>query len=197
MGGGGCLLMLLVLIALPAPRAEAHDEEIAGPLRLLLGWAEEPSYSGVPNAVELTVTSTLDGTPIDDLGAAAVTVEVIFGSETAVLELAPSGEPGVLDAELVPTRPGTYRFHVAGTIAEQEVDFTSVCSEETFDCVGDVADVQFPTRDPSTGELSDRFDRELERDDGGDGDRMIAFVGLAIATLALLTALVVVRRPGR
>ena len=195
--GGRCLVLATVLfVALAGPSASAHDVETAGPLQLSLGWAQEPAYSGVANAVELTVTSILDGTPIADVGDAALTTEVTFGSETVVLELVPNGEPGVLEAELVPTRPGTYRFHLAGTIADQEIDFTSVCSEETFDCVVELADLQFPKRDPSTGELSERFDRELGREEG-NGDRVIAVTALGVATLALLTALVAVRRPGR
>jgi hypothetical protein len=69
---------------------------------------------------------------------------------------------------------------------------TSTCSPETFACVADVSDIQFPVKDPSAGQLADRISRELPRAEGAmeaaTGARTLALAGLAGAAFALVAA---------
>src|SRR4051812_14122624 len=98
-------------LALPAGGA-AHVEKRSGPFRVTMGWGEEPAYSGAPNFVEVAVADGA-GTPVV-VPPGALDAEVSFGQAAAVitLPLVPAAERGKLRATIVPTRPGTYRFHV-------------------------------------------------------------------------------------
>ena len=117
-----------------------------------------------------------------------------LATSASPLSLLPArGQPGKFRAWLVPTRPGTYTFHITGTAKGQPIDMTSTCSPETFACVADVSDIQFPVKDPSAGQLADRLSRELPRAEAAmetaTGARTLAFAGLAGAVIALGAAI--------
>ena len=184
------LAAIILLLAAWTPAA-AHETKGVGNLRLTVGWGEEPAFSGFRNFVEVDVADPA-GRPVADLGG-ALSVEVSFGDERISLSLLPArGQPGKFSAWLVPTRPGTYSFHITGTAKGQAIDMTSTCSPETFACVADVSDIQFPVKDPSAGQLADRISRELPRAAGAmeaaTGARTLALAGLAGAAFALVAA---------
>src|SRR5258706_7259543 len=156
------LILAAVVLSLLAPRfACAHDRKEVGGFRLTIGWGDEPAFSGLKNAIEVDVADTA-GQPVAE--GAALSVDVSFGSEHVTLPLRPArGQPGKVRAVLLPSRAGTYAFHVTGTVKDQAIDVTSTCSDKTFACVVDVADIQFPMKDPSAGELAARMTRELTR----------------------------------
>ena len=182
----------IILLAAWTP-AVAHETKAVGGMRLTVGWGEEPAFSGFRNFVEVDVVDGA-GHPVVDLGGGALSVEVSFGDERLPLSLLPArGQPGKFRAWLVPTRPGTYSFHITGMANGQSVDVTSTCSPETFACVADVSDIQFPVKDPSAGQLADRLSRELPRAEGAmaaaSGARTLALAGLAGAVIALGAAI--------
>jgi hypothetical protein len=184
-------LILMVLAA--GTSIGAHETRTVGGLRLTVGWGEEPAFSGFRNFVEVDVVDGA-GNPVTDLGGGALAAEVSFGDEHIPLSLSPArGQPGKFRAWLVPTRPGTYAFHITGTIKGQAIDMTSTCSASTFACVADVSDIQFPVKDPSAGQLADRLSRELPRAEGAmaaaTGARTLAMAGLASAVIALGAAI--------
>jgi hypothetical protein len=193
----GLLALLAALAALATTPASAHETREAGGFRLTIGWAEEPAYRGAENAVEVTLT-TADGAPVTDLGGGALTVEASVGDDTATFALQPGDRPGVLVAPLVPTRVGTYTFHVSGLVQGNVVDATSTCSPQTFDCVVDPVAVQFPAREPSAAEAMERIERGLPRAEGARGiasdARLLAFVALGVAAGAVAVAVVALRR---
>lgn len=130
------------------------------------------------------------GHPVVDLGGGAQSAEVAFGDERIPLSLVPPpGHPGKFRAWLVPTRPGTYSFHVSGTVKGQAIDMMSTCSDTTFACVADVSDIQFPVKDPSAGQLADRITREAPRAESAmqaaAGARTLGIAALAGALIAL------------
>lgn len=183
---------VIILLAAWTPSA-AHETKAVGGLRLTVGWGEEPAFSGFRNFVEVDVVDGA-GHPVVDLGGGALSAEVSFGDEHIPLSLVPArGQPGKFRAWLVPTRPGTYSFHVTGTIKGQAIDMTSTCSDTTFACVADVSAIQFPVKDPSAGQLADRLTRELPRAQGAletaASARTVAFAGLAGAVVALGAAI--------
>lgn len=181
-----------VLLAGPA---EGHEIRSAGAVRLTIGWADEPAVAGIPNAVEVVVTDDA-GAAIGDAGG--LRVAVAAADERVVLALDPTDQPGRVSAPLVPTRAGTYTFHVVGSVAGQVVDVTSTCSEQTFDCVTDGAALHFPARDPSNGELAARLEREsravARAERAADEARRAAVGALALGALTLLVSLTLGRR---
>ena len=181
----------IILLAAWTPTA-AHETKGVGALRLTVGWGEEPAFSGFRNFVEVDVADSA-GHPVPDIGG-ALSAEVSFGDERISLSLLPArGQPGKFRAWLVPTRPGTYTYHIPGMATGQAIDMTSTCSPETFACVADVSDIQFPVKDPSAGQLADRISRELPRAEGAmataTGARTLAIAGLAGAVIALGAAI--------
>lgn len=174
-------------ILLGAAPAAAHETQTVGPLRLSVGWRDEPTLVGVTNAIEVTVTDA-GGVPVSD-PAASLEAEVSFGAQrvTRALALA-TGRPGVYAGVLMPTRAGTYAFRVHGTVRSVAIDITSTCSDRTFDCVKDAGEIQFPVRDPTNGELAARLDRELARKSDGSNGAPLAIAALAVACVSLALA---------
>jgi len=177
-----------LVLALPT-LAPAHETHRVDRYRLTLGWGDEPAYSGHKNSVDVDVADAA-GAPVTDLGGGTLAVEVSFGEERVVLPLLPSGaRPGRFRAVLVPTRAGTYSFHVTGTVKGQAIDTRSTCSDRTFDCVADVSELQFPAKDPSVGQLAESVTRALPRAeralDAAASARRVAIAAIAVAALSL------------
>jgi hypothetical protein len=150
---------IVVGLALPA---RAHEERQVGGHTLVVGWLDEPAFAGFKNAVQL-IASHGDGDPVT---GATLEVEVIFGEagadeRTEAMLLEPAfGSPGEYHAFLIPTRPGTYTFHVSGALEEgEELDETFTSGEQTFNDVREPTEAQFPAQDPSTGELAEAVTR--------------------------------------
>lgn len=165
-------LTAVLAVALPAAfpaagPAEAHEGRVVGGFRYLVGWDTEPAYTGVSNAVHVSVTEA-GGPPVTDIGD-SLRVEVSKGGDKVTLSLvagtatAGPGPPGEYRAVLTPTRPGAYTVRLFGTIRGQAVDQSFTSSDTTFDEVRDAASVQFPAMDPSPGQLATRIERELPR----------------------------------
>jgi hypothetical protein len=198
-GNAGALWMTAFLLALPMA-ASAHETQRVERFRLTIGWGDEPVFSGLKNSVEIDVADA-SGAPVTDPGG-SLAAEISFGSQRIVLPLQPAGDrPGKFRAWLVPTRPGSYSFHITGTLKGQAIDVTSTCSDRTFDCVTDASEIQFPAKDPSAGQLAERLSRELPRAqralETAGSARRLAIVGIAGAVLALAGALGLGARKGR
>ncbi len=155
-------LMAAVLAVAGATTAFGHEQRSTGGLQVVVGWGDEPAYTGFKNSVQVTVAEADGGAPVADLGD-SLRVEVRKGSDTVTMPLEPSATPGEYRAALTPTRPGEYTFRVTGTVRGRSVDESFTSSETTFDDVDDVATIQFPAKDPSTGQLATRIDREVPR----------------------------------
>ena len=201
-------LPLAAVFAVTATPASAHEERATGGFRLEVGWGDEPAYTGLKNSVQVTVSEADGGAPVTDLGD-SLEVEVIKGSDKITLPLQADfgtsgfGTPGDYRAPLTPTRPGTYTLRVVGSIRGQGVDESFTSSPTTFDEVEDGASIQFPAKDPSTGQLATRIDREVPRLDTRtaavesalseagnrvNSARTYAIVGMFFGALGLLTA---------
>jgi hypothetical protein len=82
-----------------------------------------------------------------------------------------SGTPGDDRALFIPTTPGVSTFHLTGSIKGQPVDQKFTSGPTIFDEVRDPAEVSFPTKDPTTGQLSARLDRKTKRLTGDGGQQ--------------------------
>jgi len=218
----GLAALLVPMAALPA---FAHGQHKVGRLNLVVGFGTEPGYAGEANSVQVILSQ--GGKPVTDLGGgglkADVTSEASAGQKLAMemepyFEVGEFGTPGDYRAFFIPTVPGRYTFHVTGTVKGQKIDrsFTSV--KDDFAEIVDPATVQFPARNPTTGQLAQRLDREVPRlnsaleasraaeqrarddarqarDDAGLA-RILAIVGIAVGVLGLVAGgIALARRP--
>lgn len=191
-----------VLVALVALPATAHKRHRVGPLDLEIGWAHEPAFAGLPNAVEVQLTR--GGEPATDANA-QLSVAIVFGEggeavSSEPLELLPvDGEPGALEAFVIPTRPGAYTFRLTGSLDGESIDEEFTSGERSFDDVETPTDVQFPERDPTGAEVADRLERIDQRlaalageDDGASSTAVptvVSIAALLVAAAALVVAL--------
>jgi hypothetical protein len=175
---GRVLIALAVMAAVPAlliaaiaGPASAHVLKTAGPYHLLIGFGDEPAYTGAQNSVFLLLTSAKTGAPIVDEGLGdTLKVAVGYGTQTKLLPLVSSYDPdsgqgtrGVYNAYFVPTAPGDYTFHFFGAIRGQQVNVTVTSSPTTFDSAHDPAAIEFPQQAPSNLQLEQRLIAESDR----------------------------------
>jgi len=196
----GSATMLVVFLALAAS-SDAHERRQVGNYIMRVGWADEPTFAGAKNGVQLLL-SDASGKPVTDLPE-NLKVEVIFGAQKmGPLPLDAAfgknfGRPGDFRAALIPTRPGNYTFHFIGSLNGQRIDQSFTSSDKTFDPVQEAAAIEFPAQDPSPGELAEKLDRLNSRleiaqtvaRDAAAGARQARFLG-AIGILAGIAGLV-------
>jgi hypothetical protein len=195
------VLATMILVGVAGP-ASAHERREVGQQVFVVGFGEEPAYAGQPNSVQLLL-SDLKERPVTDLGD-SLSVEVVFGDQRTKLSLEPRfvvgvfGEPGDYRAYFVPSRPGRFTFHFSGTVKGQQVDETFTSGPKTFDDVQDPVEQMFPVKDPTTGQLAERLDREVARlESSNDNDGMargLGIAGVAVGLVAVVVALVTLRR---
>ncbi len=178
-----------------AGAAVAHEQRGVGAVTLRVGWQNEPTFTGSVNAVLVEVEK--GGTPVTD---AKLTAVVLFGDKTSTTksgELTLEGsdeEQGTYTAALVPTRPGTYTFHITGDAGGMKVDQFFTSGEKTFDEVKDPTADQFPVKDPTSGQLAQRIANVDARAAKASNDAKRAMIALVIALAALVLAIVALGR---
>jgi hypothetical protein len=210
-------MLVAALVLLASAPALAHEEREVGKLTMAVGFGQEPAYAGEPNSAQMILDDA--GKPVTDLGE-GLSVMVTFGSggDELPLSFEPNfevgewGTPGDYRAWFIPTRPGSYTFHITGSVHGQDVDEVFTSGPKTFSDVISASEVEFPVADPTTGELSEKMDRELARSsdavaaatasakaaaDDASTARSLAIAGLLVGALGLIagvTAFVVARR---
>lgn len=193
--------------------ASAHEGRKIGRYEFVVGWGSEPAYAGFQNSVQVRIEDHAAEKPVTS--SVALQAEIIFGSEKKTLPLEPNFRAGVFGDEgdyrawIVPTRPGTYTFHIIGSVAGQKIDATFTSSETTFDDLKDPSEVQFPVKDPSNGELAARVDREVPRleaqikaltarardaEETASLSRTFGIAGIGAGVLGLTVAILATRR---
>ena len=162
----GATAAMLLLSMLSAPIVAAHGHTTAAGFNFVIGWANEPTLVGQPNAVALFVYDQADK-PITDIPADAISVVVTTaGQDSPSFSLAPAfdveegfGTPGEYSSDLIPTAPGDYTFHFTGTIHDKAIDVSMTSGAETFDGAVAAADLEFPVKQPTLTEVGTRLDR--------------------------------------
>jgi hypothetical protein len=134
-------MLALVLVAAPVL---AHEGREVGDYRIIFGWRIEPAYAGVFNGPELIIAHRTNGTPLEGAEQTAQ-LSVTFGQAAMQLRLYPvPNEPGHYSADMIPSRPGDYEFHLTGKLGDADVHevFNSVDGE--FSPVELATDIVFP-----------------------------------------------------
>ena len=212
-------LLAAALAALAAAPASAHAEKRAGRYSFVVGFGTEPAFAGQPNSLQVIISR--DGKPATDLAGQldGLKAHAYYGAkadpklENAMMPLEPHfgegwGTPGDYRSFFVPTQAGAYTFHLTGRLGGQKVNLAVPSGPDTFGDVNDPAKTAFPAiKDPSTGQLAQRLDREATRlsatlqdvtsaqkaiqDQAGQarllglGGLLIGLVGLVVGGLAL------------
>jgi hypothetical protein len=215
---GAALVTSAALTVMISSPVSAHEERAVDQVNMVVGWVNEPAYTGFPNAVQLFLTDAA-GEPIRDLGD-TLKVDVSLGEEsTGELALDPAfgedfGTPGEYNAHLIPSRPGAYTFTFAGTVRGQTVDEAFTAAEEGhegFSLVEDDSEVAFPVKDPSRAELAQKVDRVEPRIENAsqelaaasndvDDAKSQATIAIVLSAIAIIAAIgmgvVAMRRSG-
>jgi hypothetical protein len=201
-------VLVFGLVTLGATAASAHEEVRAGPLELVVGFGQEPAYTGQPNSVQVILSQ--DGEPVSHVRG--LEVEVTFGDASASFPLEESFEtPGDFRAPFIPSQPGDYTFHVTGRVEGERIDEEFASGPSTFSPVEEASAAAFPPIEaPSNDELASRIETESGRTalveraaaaarataSDARSTAMIAIAVGAIGILATIGALVVARRSG-
>jgi hypothetical protein len=206
-----------LLLTLGAGPASAHEHREVGKYALTVGFGDEPAFAGAKNSVQVIIADAA-GKPVVDAGD-DLKVEVTAGGAGGAAnagEVAPMsmsmepnfrvgkfGTPGDYRAFFVPTTPGTYSFHLTGSIKGQRVDERFTSGPDTFSDMTDPAEVQYPVKQPTGSELSTRLDREIPRlnqalaasqadarraRDAAGRAGLIAVIGVVVGALGLASA---------
>jgi hypothetical protein len=199
---------LTIIVA--APPSLAHGSHEEGDHTFVIGFAEEPAYTGSPNAVQVIVTH--DGEPVTE--GVDLQVTVSFGDASTDLRLLPAfGEPGDYRADLVPSEPGAYTFHVTGTVEGEEVDIELTSGPDTFSEVTSLTEAAFPpVNAPSNEDLADRLEQESQRVETASADAasaaeaassaaddassalLVGFLGIVVGVIGIGLGVLALRR---
>lgn len=232
---GFAMLTALSWALWPAAPAAAHIRDTFDGVNVVVGWAEEPAFASLPNAVQVFLREPAPPPPPAPLGQTApqavppapppghaqaeqpppeevpvdpqqvqLTVEVLFGekdaaTKTGVMPLSffRFGRPGEFRSEpIAPTRPGTYTFHITGTIKGKSFDRFYTSGEKgavngtKYNDIQELGPVAFPEQDPSNRELALAL-RQAEQASANQArlGQLLGVGGIALGAIALaLTA---------
>jgi hypothetical protein len=200
-------LSALVLLV-GAPSAIAHESRKVGPYEFVVGWYDEPTYTGLKNGPEVFISDAQSGKPITEKVPVELEVEVIFEGESTTQTMEPAfDDPSHYEANVAPTRPGEYTFHFTGSVGDTEIDEEFTSGPDTFSSPVALSEIMFPVQDPSTADLTERLDQETARvqeeaaaaaesaSDDVDTARTVAFIAIGVGVIAILLALFAVMRP--
>ena len=179
--GRAAVLGALLTIVVGTGVALAHESRDIGHIHMVVGFIDEPVYSGQKSGLELHVTH--DGEPAEGLEE-TLQAQVTFGDQTRDLELSPSfGEPCAYRSVFFPTAAGAYTFRIYGEIDGEPIDESFTSGRDTFSEVQEVVGGQFPVVFPAMGDLA----RDAE---AGAGAATTATIALILGAAGLLAGLV-------
>ena len=163
--------------------AAAHEERTVGNYGFVVGFIDEPVYTGQKSGLELLITQ--GDTPIEGLEA-TLQATVTFGDGTRDLALEPRfGEPGWYESVFFPTAAGPYTFRIFGDVEGTTIDESFTSSPDGFSEVQEVTGGQFPVTLPAAGDTA----RDARDGAAAAGTATIALIVGGAGLLAGLIAL--------
>ncbi|HUQ16659.1 MAG TPA: hypothetical protein VM070_02620 [Candidatus Saccharimonadales bacterium] len=189
------LAVIVAALALSAGSAWAHERRTVGSYQLVVGFLTEPGYSGQPNGLDLRVTDTRTTQPVEGLEK-TLKAEVSFGG-LAPLPLtvtARFGQTGAYAGQFVPTKPGTYIFHISGKIGTQDIDERFESGPNRFNDIEGLGALQYPDKVPGGSDLGKAL-ADLRSEN--DQLRLLVIAGVVVAiVIAIAVPVVLSRRRG-
>ena len=153
------IVMVVASLGIFASPGAAHERRTVGPYTFVVGWMVEPAIAGQTNGLDVTVTETAGGKPVEGL-ATTLKAEVVIGGGAArrTLDLAEDrDQPGHYTSAFVPTRIGEYTFHLSGTAGTTKIDEKFESGPGRFDPVTDISALEFPDHTPSAASLASQL----------------------------------------
>ena len=167
--------------ALTSNVALGHERRAVGPYTFVVGWINEPSYVGLLNSLDLTVTETSGGKAVEGLEK-TLKADLTFGgsSQAQPLTLAARfGQPGKYSGYVMPTKVGDYTFHITGTVGTTNVDEKFESGPGRFGSIESTDPLQYPAKLVSNADLAARLDQL----------QTLVIAGIAVGALALLASI--------
>jgi hypothetical protein len=158
--------------------ALGHERRAVGQYTFVVGWINEPSYVGLLNSLDLTVTETNGGKAVEGLDK-TLKADLTFGgsSQAQPLTLAARfGLPGKYSGYVVPTKVGDYTFHITGTVGTMNVDEKFESGPGRFGSIESTDALQYPAKVVSNSDLTARLDQL----------QTLVIAGIVLGGLALL-----------
>ena len=178
---GRAAVLSVALVALSTGSVIAHEERAVGELTFVVGFMDEPVFTGQKSGLELMVSR--GDQPVEGLEE-TLQAQVIFGSETRDLEVSPRfGEPGAYQSVFFPTAAGPYTFRIFGEVEGEPIDEEFTSGPESFGEVEDLAGGQFPVQFPATADV-------VSDAEAGAAAATQATIALVLAVIGLLAGLV-------
>lgn len=143
------LAAMIFVSPLSVKPAEAHITKVFGNYLVQVGWDNEPVYTGLENAAQVTVKKGSGDSAKPVINALKdMQISIKYGGVTKPLDFLPSAVvDGQYHAPLIPTRVGTYSLVFKGNVEDQAID-----TEIPLDDVASIDVLNFPS---STGSSSD------------------------------------------
>lgn len=200
-------VLACVAAGVSAVPALAHGGMEQDDLTIVTGFANEPAYTGQPNAVQLQISH--GGEAVADLGPGDLAITVSFGGQSTELALEPQfevggwGDPGDYRAAFIPSQPGRYTFDIEGAVDGERVDYSMTSGPKTFSEVQDTTSAMFPAQNaPSAPELATRIEQDAARasfeiasaNEAAESARTFAIAAAVVAVVAVGVAVVGLRR---
>jgi len=181
--GGAAVLGAVLTTVVGIGTALAHESREVGDLTMVVGFLDEPVYSGQKSGLDLRVSRA--GEPVEGLEE-TLEAEVTFDGQTRDLPIsAVFGEVGAYRSVFFPTAAGPYTFHIFGEIEGEPIDESFTSGPDTFSEVQDVTGGQFPVVLPAAGDTA----RDAEAGAAAAGTATLALIVGGAGLLAGLVAL--------
>lgn len=149
------LAVIVFTLALSTTSAAAHERRTVGQYQLVVGFLTEPAYAGQPNGLDLRVSDTRTNQPVEGLEK-TLKAEVTYGglAPLALTITARFGQAGAYGGQFVPTKSGTYIFHLTGKIGTQDIDEKFESGPNRFSDVEGLGALQYPDKVPGGSDLA-------------------------------------------
>jgi hypothetical protein len=173
--------VVLSSVAINTNVALGHERRTVGPYTFVVGWINEPSYVGLLNSLDLTVTETAGGKAVEGLEK-TLKADLTFGGSTTPQPLALAarfGLPGKYSGYVVPTKVGDYTFHITGTVGTMSVDEKFESGPGRFGAIESTDSLQYPQKVVSNADLAARL----------DSIQTLVIAGIVVAAVALLLSI--------
>lgn len=203
LGGMALCVALLFVIIVSSGVASAHEKRNIGPYTFVVGFLNEPAYADQENSLDLTICNGKDCNYTVQQGLRVVSnpvtnadqtlkAEVIMGSAAPLaLPLEPRyANPGKYTSYFIPSRAGSYTFHIFGTLQGMQINEKFISSPNTFSDVSQVS-VYPTTPTQNTGSILQAQVESAQRSAAtattiGIAGAVLGLLGLVAAGVALL-----------
>ncbi len=178
--------------------AWAHEKRtVAGKYQFIVGFVDEPAFSGEMNAIDLRVTepSTRNERPVEGLEKTLkATVTWAKTSQFISVDLrAKYGKPGSYAGYFMPTQPGRYIFTFTGNIEGSPIEEVFESGPGRFGDVQSTLSLQFPDKIGREPQIVAPVSKIEEK---SRFVSILALIGAILAFSALAVSFIAIFRPG-